>query len=67
MLLKCGTHYVSKFGKLISGHKTGNVSFHSNPNERAMPKNAQTTKQFPSFHMLVRFCSKSFYLGFSSR
>ena len=44
MLLKYCTHYVSKFGKLISGHRTGNVSFHSNPNERAMPKNAQTTK-----------------------
>ena len=66
LLLKYCTHYVSKFGKLVSGHKTGNVSFHSNPNERAMPKNAQTTKRFPSFHMLVRLCSKSFKLGFRS-
>ena len=24
----------SKFGKLSSGHKTGKVSFHSNPKER---------------------------------
>ena len=26
--------YASRFGKLSSGHKTGNVSFHSNPKER---------------------------------
>ena len=26
--------YASKFGKLSSGHRTGKVSFHSNPKER---------------------------------
>ena len=31
MLLKCCTQYVSKSGKLTSGHKTGKISFHSNP------------------------------------
>ena len=31
-----------------------------------MPKNVQTTEQLCSFHMLVRLCSKSFKLGFSS-
>ena len=31
-----------------------------------MPKNIQTTVQLHSFHMLARFCSKSFKLGFSS-
>ena len=31
-----------------------------------MPKKAQTTTQLHSFHMLVRLCSKSFKLGFSS-
>ena len=31
-----------------------------------MPKNVQTTIQLHSFHMLARFCSKSFKLGFSS-
>ena len=31
-----------------------------------MPKNAQTTVQLCSFHMLVRLCSKSFKLGFNS-
>ena len=34
MLLKCCTQYASKFGKLCSGHRTGKVSFHSNPKER---------------------------------
>ena len=33
MLSKCYTQYVSKFGKLSSGHRTGKVSFHSNPKE----------------------------------
>ena len=31
-----------------------------------MPKNAQTTAQLYSFHMLARKCSKSFKLGFNS-
>ena len=31
MLWKCCTQYASKFGKLSSGHRTGKVSFHSNP------------------------------------
>ena len=30
---KCYTQHVSKFGKLSSGHRTGKVSFHSNPKE----------------------------------
>ena len=34
MLLKCCTQYASKFGKLSSGHRTGKISFHSNPKER---------------------------------
>ena len=42
MLLKCCTHYASKFGKLSRGHRTGNqFSFQSQ--RRAMPKNVQTT------------------------
>ena len=31
MLLKCCTQYVSKFGKLSSGHRDGKVSFHPIP------------------------------------
>ena len=34
MLWKCCPQYASKFGKLISGHRTEKVSFHSNPKER---------------------------------
>ena len=34
LLQKCCTQHASKFGKLSSGHRTGKVSFHSNPKER---------------------------------
>ena len=53
----------------ISAGATGleKVSFHSNPKEeQAMPKNVQTTLQLHLFCILVRFCSKSFKVGFSS-
>ena len=30
------------------------VSFHFNPKERVMPKNAQTTAQYPSSHTLAK-------------
>ena len=33
---------------------------------RAMPKNVQTTTRLHSFHKIIRLCSKSFKLGFSS-
>ena len=39
MLLKCCTQYVSKFGKLSSGHRTlEKVSFHSNPKKKGNAK-----------------------------
>ena len=46
--------YVSKFGKLGSGHSTGKGLFSSQSQIRGMPKNAQTTAQLHSFHMLAR-------------
>ena len=54
MLLKCCVQHASKFGKLSSGHRTGKsqLSFHSL--RKAMPKNAQTTAQLCSFHMLEK-------------
>ena len=65
MLLKCCTHYASKFEKLSSGYRTkGQFSFQSQ--RKAMPKNVQTTTQLHSFHMPARLRSKSFKLGFSS-
>ena len=66
MLLKCCTQYVSKFGKLSSGHRTGKGQFSFQSQGRAMSKNVQTIAQLYSFHMLVRLCSKSFKMGFSS-
>ena len=34
MLWKCCIQFASKFGKLSSGHRTGKISFRSNPKER---------------------------------
>ena len=34
------------------------VSFHSNPDKKAMPKNDQTTAQLYSSHTLVKQCLK---------
>ena len=42
------------------------ISFYSNPQKKAMTKNVQTTVQLCLFHILARYCSKSFKLGFSS-
>ena len=47
-LLKCCTHYVSKFGKLSSGHRTGKGQFSFLSQRKAMPKNIQTTVQLLS-------------------
>ena len=66
MLLKCCTQYVSNFGKLSSGHRTRKGQFSFQTQSMALPKNVQTTVQSCSFHMLVRLCSKSFKLGFTS-
>ena len=66
MLLKCCTQYISKFGKLSSGHRTGKGHLSFQFHRRAMPKNIQTNIQLCSFHMLTRLCSKSFKLGFSN-
>ena len=54
MLWKCCTQYASKFGKLSSGHNTGKGQFSFQSQRKAMPKNAQTTTQLHSSHMLVK-------------
>ena len=66
MLWKCCTQYASKFGKLSSGHRTGKGQFSFQSQIKAMPKNAQTTTQLPSSHMLVKYSSKFFKPGFSN-
>ena len=53
-LFKCCTQYASKFGKLSSGHRTGKGQFSFQSQRKAMPKNAQTTAQLHSSHMLVK-------------
>ena len=49
MLLKHYTQYVSKFGKISSGHRTEKCRFSFQSQRRAMPKNVQTTAQFTHF------------------
>ena len=66
MLWKCCTQYASKFVKLSSGHRTGKGQCSFQFQRKAMPKNVQTTVQLCSFHMLARWCSKSFKLGFNN-
>ena len=48
--VKCCTQYASKFGKLISGHRTGKGQFSFQSQRKAMPKNAQTTAQLHLSH-----------------
>ena len=66
MLWNCSTQYVSKFGKLSSGHRTGKGQFSFQSQRKAMPKNAQATVQLHSSHMLVKECSKFSKPGFSN-
>ena len=54
MLLKCCTHYASKFEKLSSGYRTGKGQFSFQSQRKAMSKNAQTTAQLHSSHTLVK-------------
>ena len=66
MLLKCYTQYASKFGKLSSGHRTGKGQFSFQSLRKAMPKNARTTAQLHSSHILVKQCSKFSKASFNS-
>ena len=54
MLWKCCIQYASKFGKLSSGLRTGKGQFSFQSQRKAMPKNAQTTTQLHSSHMLLK-------------
>ena len=46
--------YASKFGILSSGHRTGKGQFSFQSPTKKMPKNAQTTAQLHSYHMLAK-------------
>ena len=66
MLWKCCTQYARKFWELSSGHRTGKGQFSFQSQRKAMPKNAQTTTQLHSSHMLGKYCSKFSKPGFSN-
>ena len=53
MLWKCLTQYVSKFGKLSSGHRAGKGQFPFQSQRKGMSNNVQTTMQLHSSHTLV--------------
>ena len=46
--------YVSKFGKLSSGHRTGKGQLSFQSQRKAMPENAQTIAQLYLSHSLVK-------------
>ena len=46
------THYASKFGKLIRGHRTGKGQFSFQSQRKAMPKNVQVTIEMTHFTCL---------------
>ena len=52
--VKVRTQYASKFGKLSSGHRTRKGQFSFQYQRKTKPKNAQTTTQLHSSHMLVK-------------
>ena len=52
MLSKCCTQYVSKFGNLCSGHRTGKGQFSFQSQRKAMLKNVQSTAQLHSSQTL---------------
>ena len=54
MLLKCCTQFLSKFGKLSSGHRTGKGQFSFQSLRKATPKNVQTNIQLA----LISYASK---------
>ena len=53
-VVKLCTQYVSKFGKLSSGHRTGKGQFSFQSQRKEMPKNAHTTAQLHSSHILIK-------------
>ena len=51
--VKCCIQYVSKFGKNVSGHRTGKGQLSFQSQRKAMPNNVQTTVQLCPFHILT--------------
>ena len=51
--VKCCIQYVSKFGKNVSGHRTGKGQLSFQSQRKAMPNNVQTNVQLCPFHILT--------------
>ena len=51
---KCCIQYTSKFGKLISGHRTGKGQFSFQSQRKIMSKTAQITAQLQSSYKVVK-------------
>ena len=51
MLLKCCSQYVSKFGKLSSGHRTGKGQFSLQCQRKAIPKG--NPKECSNYHTIA--------------
>ena len=64
--LKVLDSYISKFGKLSSGHRTGKGQFSFQSQRKAISKNVQTTAQLHSSHMVAKKYSKFSKQGFNS-
>ena len=64
MLWKC--QYVSKCGKLISGHRTGKGQFSFQSQRKVMSKNVKITAQLHSSHTLATYCPKLSKTGFNN-
>ena len=64
MLWKCCIQYVSKFGKLSNGHRTGKGQCSFQSQRKAGPKNVQTTAQLHSSHMPAKQWAKFSKPGF---
>ena len=65
MISRFCIHYVSKSGRLSSGHRPGKGQSSSQSPRRVIPKNVLTIGQLHSSPMIVRSCLKSCILGFS--
>ena len=65
MLWKCYTQCASKFRNISSGHRTEKGQFSFQFQAQALLKNAQTTAQLHSSHMLAKWCSKFSKPGFN--
>ena len=65
MLSKCFTRYVSIFGKLSTGYRTGKGQFPFQSQRKAITNNVHTTTQLHSSHTLAKKYSKSSKMGFN--